>query len=102
MTHFPLVYKNYSHIDFNLISPSLGTCTEVWQKYPRHLLDHSLVIIDIAFFFENVQANHKKNSLETKAFYKIQIFINSITVEVKYFMELNKTWTSPLSHCGMQ
>lgn len=38
------------HIDFNLISPSLGTCTEVWQKYPRHLLDHSLVIIDIAFF----------------------------------------------------
>lgn len=87
MTHFPLVYKNYSHIDFNLISPSLGTCTEVWQKYPRHLLDHLLVIIDIAFillFFssENVQANHKKDSPETKAFYKIQIFINSITVEV--------------------
>lgn len=51
MTRFPLVYKNYSHIDFNLISPSLRTCTEVWQKYPGHLLDHSLVIIDIAFSF---------------------------------------------------
>jgi len=101
MTHFPLVYKNYSHIDFNLISPSLGTCTEVWQKYPRHLLDHSLVIIDTAFS-ENVQANHKKDSLETEALYKIQFFINSITVEVKYFMELNKTRTSPLSRCGMQ
>lgn len=76
MTQFPLVYKNYSHIDFNLISPSLGTCTEVWQKYPRHLLDHSLVIIDIAFFLRKYRLiikriALKKSFLQNTDFYQL-------------------------------
>lgn len=53
-------------------------------------------------FSENIPANHNKDSLKTKAFYKIQIFINSVIVEVKYFMELNKNSDLSLSHYGMQ